>query len=50
MSNPTNSSASVSGENIDENAVSIQSLKTKRAAVKLKTTCFLRRISDVIKR
>ena len=46
ISNPTNSSASVSGENVVENVVSIQSLKTKRAADKRKITCALRRISD----
>ena len=43
---PTNSSASASCENFDENVLSIQSLKTKRAAVKRKITCALRRISD----
>ena len=45
MSNPTNSSASVSSVNVDENVVSIQSLKMQRAAVKWKITCALRRIS-----
>ena len=45
MSNPTNSYASHSGENFNENVVSIESLKTKRAAVKRKITCNLRRIS-----
>ena len=42
MSNPTNSSASVSGKNVP----SVQSLKTKRAGVKRKITCAIRRISD----
>ena len=46
MSNATNSSASDSGENVNENVVTIQSLKTKQAAVKRKITCALRHISD----
>ena len=43
MSNPTNSTASVSSVNVDQNVVSFQSLRTKRAAVKIKVTCALRR-------
>ena len=43
---PANSSESVSGENVDEGVVSVQSLKMKRAAVERKKTCALRRLSD----
>ena len=46
MSNPTKSTASVSSVNVDKNVVSVQSLRTKRATVKRKTTCALHRNSD----